>query len=380
MFPLSPKRWDGAAWVPAAALNAAAASATAAPPATLRLATLNILADCFPWFVKLATPPAERIAAATDRIVACDADVLGLNEVTPGILAALLGDARIRAVYTTTHAPEEIRGKHACVVLSKRPLVGAWHFPAVSELTTDKTGAPVRFGQQRLPVVVRLAEGGIDVCSIHTMAYQKGETRRLRAEQIASVVAALRAHGNGGGGGGGDESARFVVMGDMNLHDPAEDACVVGNKLLDVWAETHPAGIRAAEPGFREAEAGYTFDARRNSMIPRYIPGETRRMRLDRILVSRGFPMVPAAPCRLWADEPVDAKRDVFVSDHFGLAVDMVPCANSSGPGWQGSCQARHRLGLNAKDDPLPNPFSVLRFGVSLVGHSFWLAKRSAGL
>uniref|UniRef100_A0A7S1PS45 Endonuclease/exonuclease/phosphatase domain-containing protein n=1 Tax=Neobodo designis TaxID=312471 RepID=A0A7S1PS45_NEODS len=369
---LTVRRWDGAAW--STAVPEPEAATPPAPPASLRLATLNILADCFPWFVKLATPPAERIAAAVECIAQCDADVLGLNEVTPGILATLLADARVRAAYRTTHVPEDISAagaKHACVVLSKVPLAGAWHFPAISEAVVDKNQEPVKFGQQRLPVVVRLADSGIEVAAIHTMAYQRGETRRLRAEQIAHIVAALRTRGR-----------PFAVMGDMNLHDAAEDACVVANDMLDVWAETHPTGVRAGAPGYDEAAAGYTFDAQVNTMIRHYIPGETRRMRLDRILVSRGFPLRPAGPCRLWADEPVDAKRDIFVSDHFGLVVDMAPCngdSDAEDAQWQGDANVRALLEANARSEAGAHKVGKLRFGMSLVGHSAWLAKRSLG-
>uniref|UniRef100_A0A7S1L6Z3 Endonuclease/exonuclease/phosphatase domain-containing protein n=1 Tax=Neobodo designis TaxID=312471 RepID=A0A7S1L6Z3_NEODS len=360
---LTVRRWDGAAW--STAVPEPEAATPPAPPASLRLATLNILADCFPWFVKLATPPAERIAAAVECIAQCDADVLGLNEVTPGILATLLADARVRAAYRTTHVPEDISAagaKHACVVLSKVPLAGAWHFPVVGAYAKG----PIGDVRQRHPVVVRLADSGIEVAAVHPIAWQKEETRKMRAEQIAHIVAALRTRGR-----------PFAVMGDMNLHDAAEDACVVANDMLDVWAETHPTGVRAGAPGYDEAAAGYTFDAQVNTMIRHYIPGETRRMRLDRILVSRGFPLRPAGPCRLWADEPVDAKRDIFVSDHFGLVVDMTPCPSACG--FQGACEVRHLQGQNAADPSRPNPFSAVRFGLSLVGHSVWLTRRRFG-
>ncbi|CAF4448880.1 unnamed protein product, partial [Adineta steineri] len=108
-------------------------------------------------------------------------------------------------------------------------------------------------------------------------------------------------------------------MGDLNLHYRFEDAIVIENKLIDAWAQTHFSHIYP----FNDKNEGYTFDTMKNTMIPYYIPGECRQMRLDRILFSNGFPAFAIAPCSMWANEPIKSDNYLFPSDHFGLFIDL---------------------------------------------------------
>ena len=60
-------------------------------------------------------------------------------------------------------------------------------------------------------------------------------------------------------------------------------------------------------------------------MMCRYIPPERRRMRLDRVLLSAGSPWHPIAPATLFATTPlrVPVTKDLLLSDHYGIAVDL---------------------------------------------------------
>jgi exonuclease III len=359
LSPITPYRWDAttSAWVEAVVATAAGAGAAQQDAsAPFRVATLNILADYFPFAVRLATPPKRRIDAAIERIVELNPDVLGLNEVTPRILTWLLANDTIRSRYYTTHVPDTVAKPDGCIVLSRARLQGAWQIASLHEMR---------------PIVVRLPNDLI-VCSVHMVAYQTAPNRAMRAMQLKHISSVLGAFS------AADASRPpFIIMGDLNLHDLCEDAVIVDNGLLDLWAETHPKFAAARDMCTDEADAGLTFDAKGNSMIRRYIPGETRRMRLDRILLSRDAPFRAAAPCRLWANEAVDAKKEIYISDHYGLAIDLV--ASPDAP-WNGNPAVERELRVNAALDAAPRNFSKWRFSIALTQHLGWLAMRSVGM
>lgn len=353
-------RWDGTEWGELRVCDEPAASSSLAP---LRVATFNVLADSFPWFVKLAIDSPARFRALVRKVEELQPDVLGLNEVTATCLAELQSCDFIRRHYTFTHVPSTLVKPHCCIVMSRLPVRRALALsaPGIAELRPDPDD---KTKQRRPPIAVQVDVGGgklLSFCALHTIAYQTAENRLLREEQIRAVTEALRDINDAAGAQG----AGFVVFGDLNLHERGEDVNVLHNDLLDAWAETHfgAAGDKAD---------GFTFDAVTNAMIKRYIPGEQRRMRLDRILCSAGMALRPASPCRIWANEAVDASRDVFLSDHYGLVVDLEPGA------FTGSDDARAVLERNAALPREKNPFSRWRFSKALVGHTVFLAHRAA--
>jgi len=134
-----------------------------------------------------------------------------------------------------------------------------------------------------------------------------------------------------------------------------------------LWAETH-----FCEQG--DQNPGFTFDTDVNTMIHHYIPAERRRMRLDRLLCSPGVCLTPAAPVRLWGDEAVDVRREVFLSDHFGLAADL-----AYGEGLRGDDSVRELLRRNGGQEMEGSGSSTIRFVGALGYHIPWLAVRAAG-
>ena len=217
----------------------------------LRLATFNILADCFPWFVRLAIDSEKRFAALVEELKRLDADILVMNEVTANSLRYLLDSEYVRKSYYVSELPTgangTISGSHGCVMFSKLPMELCY------ALRMESMKREAIFG------VLEIANRKIAVCSLHTVAHQSPQNKAVRAKQLSRVVAFAREQRLDG----------FFVAGDLNLHYTAEDAVVPANGLLDAWAETHFGESDDANPG-------YTFDADLNSMIPRYIPGEVR--------------------------------------------------------------------------------------------------------
>jgi len=348
--PIQPYRFHEGEWVPARAEPEPGHSA--ARPGDVRLATLNMLADCFPRVVELAIASPERHAALVGELAGLDATILALNEVTPTGLAMLLNAPFVRANYYVTELPGLPNGtirSHGCVLLSKV------RFDECHAMEPDQPR-----GRKAIVGVFSIEGLRIAVCALHTVAFQTPEAKAVRATQIARVDAFLCSLGTTGG---------HFIVGDLNMHYVSEDAVVTANSLLDLWAETH---FGASGDG----DLGYTFDTQTNSMIGRYIPAESRRMRLDRMLCSEGAALAPTAPVRLWASTAVDARRQIFISDHYGLVVDL---AAGAAAGLRGDPAVARVLAENASVPDGPEPFSRLRFAAALASHVPWLALRAAG-
>jgi endonuclease/exonuclease/phosphatase family metal-dependent hydrolase len=298
------------------------------PAAIHRLATFNILADSFPWFIRLAIASKERFTALLDHIERLNPTFLGLNEVTDNALLILLQSEFIQrnyfvsALHSSLHpegAPSALR-PHGCLLLSKLP-------PVACHLIPPAPGSP-----QRCHVSAVFDPTGTGapfvVTSIHTVAYQLERNAVRRKQQLEDAAAysreLLRAHCTPKASNAASDGRKpttiepigFVIMGDLNLHCLNEDAIVPHLGMIDAWAETHFTPEGDQNPGF-------TFDPTTNSMIDRYIPGEVRRMRLDRILLSDGIRANLEGPCTIWADAPVHRKRNIYLSDHYGLFVDV---------------------------------------------------------
>lgn len=340
--------WDGQAWRP---LRGDIQAGMDQPSSTFRLATMNILTDTFPWPVRLAIASGQRFERLILEIAQLDATVLGLNEVSRTSLEVLLSSAYVRSTYHVTELPTNVNttldGPHGCVLLSKLP------FEACYALELQQTRKPV-------VGVVQVAGRRVAICSLHTTAYQTPQNMALRARQISDAVSFLRSL---------EVQAQFL-MGDLNMHYVAEDGVLGTNGMLDCWAETHFGADGDGHPG-------YTFDAVDNAMIPRYIPGESRRMRLDRILCCEGGAFVPAHPCTFWGHKAVDAARDLYLSDHYGLVVDL---AVAPAEGFHGKAEVHEKMEANSHRDLEQKSFSTWRFVLALLRHVPWLALRALGL
>ena len=291
---LNSYRWDGERWA------MVEASELVVIDQPVRVATLNILADCFPWYIEMAIRSAERFAWLCDGIARLNPTIIGLNEVTMNALRVLQESPFIRENYFLTATSDGDSGlsPHGCIILSKLPLLEVFALPVSGS------------NRQAVVVKVRLArETCAYVCTHHTTAYQTAKNAQLRVLQIRDIVDVLRPLG-----------LPFIIMGDLNLHYAFEDSVVIDNHLLDGWAQTH----FSSEPSFDDADPGFTFDALSNTFIPYYIPGEQRQMRLDRILFSAGFPAVTKTPCAMWANQPIKSDSYLFPSDHFGLYIDLM--------------------------------------------------------
>ena len=145
---LSSFRWNGTQWITVPTTSDLELFSQSSmenlqhPTQTLgepiRLATLNILADCFPWFVEMAIRSSERYEWLCPGISSLNPTILTLNEVTPTALQRLQQCSFIRENYFLTESVDEeesdnttqvkrcrneLLSPHGSIILSKLPLL-----------------------------------------------------------------------------------------------------------------------------------------------------------------------------------------------------------------------------------------------------------------
>ena len=360
--PLNSYRWDGTQWVIATG-GSSSSSLHRDASQTVRLATLNILADCFSGLIEMAIRSTERYEWLCRGLAQLDATIVGLNEVTANAVRQLQECPFVRENYFLTESSraQGRRFPHGCVILSKLPLL------EVFEVSVT--------GNARSAVVVKVplpnaSDQYAYICSSHTTPHEASKNAQLRAQQIRDIVHVLEPLG-----------LPYVILGDLNFYHPFEDSVVLEHRFVDAWAQTH---FSNRSP-FNDADPGFTFDAIRNTFIPYYIPGAHRQMRLDRILFSHGFPGTAISPCCLWANEPIRADSYLFPSDHFGLFIDLVCGTNAEGSTMSLSepdPSAEAVLSANATNsgDIEPRRPGWIRKSLALTSHVFWLGGVAVGL
>lgn len=267
-FAFAPKtgRWEPATTLPTPA------------PRELHIIMLNVLFDR--WRGRPYKPHvvcSERRFEAQWRLFETSSpDILCLHEVTPSYLDGLSRQPWVRERYTMSAVPgqEGPLRPFGNIVLWKG---AAPHIRALE--------AP-RLPRAPIAAIVSYEDvGALAVVATHLSAGTGNAARR--AAQLSSINQTLQSW---------DEVAHAVILGDLNLHDASEDAAIPED-LLDAWADVRP------------GEPGWTFDAARNPMHQEMWPlgFESRRMRLDRILVRRETGL-QAQSCGLYADTPLGTR------------------------------------------------------------------------
>lgn len=367
--------WDGTKWTIVTNSSHPGMESRSRVNEPIRIATFNILADCFPWFVEMAIRSAERLEWLCDGITNLNPTIIGLNEVTITALQRLQECSFIRDNYFISSmllqddndsSPSNTKlFPHECVILSKLPLTEVFAI-SVSGRKREAIVAKVQLGSS--------LDSCAYICAHHATPYQSATNAQLRAQQIRDIIAVLE-----------PLHLPFIIMGDLNLYYKFEDAIVIDNKLIDAWAQTH---FSSKHP-FNDQNIGYTFDALKNTLIPYYIPGSSQQMRLDRILFSRGFPALAITPCTIWANEPIKSDNYLFPSDHFGLSIDFV--LEKSDDNRQSDVSmmplnvpdpsAEEVLRHNAQnvDDPGPQRLGIVRKTKAFTSHVLWLGGAALG-
>ena len=238
------------------------------------------------WNIDGLDPAAAegRALGVLREILAADADVVLLQEVTPPWLGAALQPVLGGAGYAS-FPPWGVRQGYGSMVFSRRPVV-AWGQASLPETHMG-----------RLLVTVELADG-VRVLTGHLESLAAGAA--ARRAQLAAVMAAL--------GAAQAEGQAALFGGDTNLREaevsPEAAAC-------DAWTLA----------GAPEA-ARYTWDLvrNRNKVMP---DGGRPRARYDRVFVA-GLSVERLA---LVGEAPVAEAGGRWPSDHFGVLVEVCRAA-----------------------------------------------------
>lgn len=273
----APFGWrPGEGWRPADV----AFGAPATPAARLRVLTWNTLWDRYDAD-KIDT--ARRRPLLLEALEDADADVIALQEVEAGLLDLILRAPWIRAGYTlsTDPAGEDV-DTSGLLLLSRLPVREAARFAlgphkAVAAITADTAAGPI-----------------VLACTHLTSDHSKNGPERRQAEltRIAEILAGVD----------GD----VILLGDFN-DGGSGPARALG--MRDAWTEIHG-----------DTDDSATFDPQANPLAAlSSLSG--RASRLDRVLL-RGHDL-RAAAARTRGDSPA-TPDGLFVSDHYGVAVDVV--------------------------------------------------------
>ncbi|MDW5325817.1 RNA repair domain-containing protein [Plantactinospora sp. KLBMP9567] len=283
----TPFRWSAGpgdrTGVPAAGWRAAPAPAGTAPlpgPARLRVLTWNTLWDRY---------DSDRIDTARRRplllaaLEDADADVIALQEVEAGLLHLLLSAPWVRAGYTLGTDPT---GRDVddtgLLLLSRLPVREAGRHP----LGPHKAVAAITVESAAGPVVV----AGTHLTSDH--ADGGAARRQVELARLAEALAGI--------------DGPVVLVGDFN--DGGRGPGVLP-EVRDAWSELHGPADRTP-----------TFDPQVNPLAAvSSLSG--RAGRLDRVLLRGTGLRAEAAALLGTAPASVDG---LFVSDHYGVTVDVV--------------------------------------------------------
>ena len=237
----------------------------------LTLVTYNILGD--PVELKRRVPALMKVLQETD------ADVIALQEVVPWFSAAVGKEEWARAYQMPKIKPEEAGGQW---ILSKVP---------IEKASLHKLPGP----QGRTVLIATLKVGGrrLDVATTHLESPLSDGS--IRAKQIEAIQSRLR------------DADDTLFLGDLNFGDGEPEEKKIDPAFVDVWKTLKP------------KDAGLTWDMDSSDMAKKgAFPGEKSR-RLDRILLRSS--VWKPREIRIIGDQPiVSGRKDLFPSDHFGLA------------------------------------------------------------
>lgn len=226
-----------------------------------------------------------RTKAAAKLVLELAPTFVALQEVTRESLAWLLADLDgLGEAYFFSDTTGSTFDDYGTILLSRIPPQSLW----LAELPTSM-GRSMPYG------VFSIANEQIAVAAVHLESQR--HNRDVREEQLCECFARL-AH-----------FEHAVLMGDLNFADREPEEQAIPSAFRDAWKQTHG-----------PSEPGYTRDTRSNAMARAARDSEVRR-RIDRVLV-RSNKFVPTSS-ELVATTPIDGSNNVYVSDHFGVSVEL---------------------------------------------------------
>jgi endonuclease/exonuclease/phosphatase family metal-dependent hydrolase len=219
------------------------------------LVSWNVLADAyvdaafFPSTPVELLSPGARTRAILERLAACRADVICLQEVEPALVAAMRGlDAfEVRYLQKARSKPD------GCALLTRRETVVV---DEVRELVY-----PDASGHVALLAVARVGADALGIATSHVKWDPAGttESERWATRQLGALVAAMK-----------ERDAPWVACGDFNV-TPDDRVLEVFRGFRDVYAKT-PHDKPTVNANGRPKRIDYIFADERLGATPHAVP------------------------------------------------------------------------------------------------------------
>lgn len=251
-------------------------------PRSITLVTYNV------WFGSHFQ--AERTQALLRILRAANADIIGLQEVTPTLLAYLRGIEWIADGYEispTTVSP------YGAIIMTRIPRV---------VFTAHQL--PTMMGRK----LVMATFPGLDGLTVGTVHLESLRYAKIRRQQLINIFPILGVH------------PHAVLMGDFNMCSTWDENRNLDPKYTDIWPHLQP------------GEPGWTEDTDVNTM--RLLVNSKRtQVRFDRVILRSTDNLWRPAEIQRLGMEPIsDELPDVFPSDHFGLRAVLRRATSDAAP------------------------------------------------
>ena len=242
---------------------------------TLTLVTFNV------WFETYHIQ--ERYEALLRILRDCDADLIGLQEVTPSFLKIILAEEWVKDnFYVSDHKGKTV-DPYGVILLSRFPIQ-----------TLTLYDLPTYMYRKLLVADLNINGQNIKVATVHLESHKISSP--FRAKQLSVIFPIL------------SEGEHSVLMGDFNFCSSwDEENANIDTAYQDMWSV-----LKGDEPG-------YTEDTDINIMRLE-VEGKEKQVRFDRILVcSSASGWLPELIQLIGTESTADNHPNIFPSDHFGL-------------------------------------------------------------
>lgn len=254
----------------------------------ISVVTFNVLFDIFGNHI---TYVSEREEGIYKILKGTNADIIGLQEVTPRFLAQLLELDWVQENYYISCHTDEISPltPYGQLFLSKFPFT-IQHVPFTKH--------------KRIAIAQLLVNNNpLFLINLHMPSYYKNEEETLKLKKLmVSTIDRLVER---------NKNANAYIFGDFNFNDEEEESRIISKGLIDSWTSLYP------------NEEGFTFDTYINT-IAQMLTKRGYSKRYDRIYYHESSTLVPSNVSIIgnkgW--DIVDSngeKVKIFASDHFGL-------------------------------------------------------------
>lgn len=276
---------------------------------SLSLASYNVLFDQNN-IIKYITCDKERhLYQISNLLPGLNSDLIGLNEVTENYIQLILEQDWIQKDYFIFN-PYKKGGSFGNFIISKLPL----RFYVMNNLIFKRIIIGLIVLDCSKP------EKSLLIISVHLTAFEKNYEKRKN--QLKMIIQSVRNYNNEK-----DElniyfknavqNNNIIIMGDLNFHLTNETNYIYENDFIDLWLESNQTNHN-----------GYTWDATKNSLINMFLPLDTRRMRLDRIIManrSTHIDLYDQCEMKIFGDKKITNRVLSYLtgSDHYGLKINL---------------------------------------------------------